>query len=51
MLEKVYLSTEAIGKTGNMRIVLFTLRESGNKVIIDNAVEFRPGENIDYKYN
>ena len=35
----------------NIRIVLMTLREADNKVLIDNAIEFKVGENIDYKYN
>ena len=33
------------------RVVLFTLREADGKVIIDNAVDFKAGETIDYRYN
>lgn len=35
----------------NCRVVLFTLRDADGKVIIDNAVEFKVGEGIDYRYN
>ena len=41
----------ALLKMQNIRIVLMTLREAGNKVLIDNAIEFKVGENLDYKYN
>lgn len=36
---------------GNCRVVLFTLREADGKVIIDNAVDFKVGGSIDYRYN
>lgn len=35
----------------NCRVVLFTLRKSGENVIIDNAVDFKVGESIGYRYN
>lgn len=35
----------------NYRVVLFTLRESGGKVIIDNVVDFQLGKNVEYVYN
>ena len=37
--------------TTNCRVVLFTLREVDGKVIIDNAVDFKVGGSIDYRYN
>lgn len=33
------------------RVVLFTLTEKDGKPIIDNAVDFKIGESIDYRYN
>lgn len=33
------------------RIVLFTLREAAGKTLIDNIVDFKAGESIDYIYN
>ena len=33
------------------KVVLFTLTESGGKVVIDNAVSFKVGEDVDYRYN
>lgn len=33
------------------RIVLFTLRKAGGKVIVDNAVELGVGDAVDYRYN
>lgn len=33
------------------RVVLFTLREAEGKTIIDNIVDFKAGESIDYRYN
>ena len=35
----------------NCRVVLFTLREVEGKVIIDNAVDFKVGESVEYRYN
>lgn len=35
----------------NYRIVLFTLREAGDIVIIDNAAELSLNDNVDYTYN
>lgn len=37
--------------TANCRVVLFTLREVDDLVIIDNAVEFKVGGSVDYRYN
>ena len=37
--------------TNNCRVVLFTLREVDGKVIIDNAVDFKVGDSVDYRYN
>ena len=50
-LQKSVTITNLENRIQNLRIVLFTLRENANKVIIDNAVEFRPGENVGYDYN
>ena len=33
------------------RVVLFTLTENGGKVVVDNAVAFKIGESVDYRYN
>lgn len=33
------------------RVVLFTLREADGKVLIDNAVDFKVGESVEYRYN
>lgn len=35
----------------NMRVVLFTLTEVDGKAIIDNAVDFKVGEGVDYRLN
>ena len=48
---KTFNFDSALLKMQNLRIVLMTLREAGNKVLIDNAIEFKVGENLDYKYN
>lgn len=37
--------------TADCRVVLFTLTEAGGKAIIDNAVDFKVGEKVDYRYN
>lgn len=37
--------------TKNCRVALFTLRQADDKVIIDNAVDFKVGESIEYRYN
>lgn len=37
--------------TKNCRVVLFTLREVDGKVIIDNAVDFKVGSSVEYRYN
>ena len=33
------------------RVVLFSLRKSGESVIIDNAVDFKVGKSVEYRYN
>lgn len=33
------------------RVVLFTLADSAGKTVIDNAVSFKIGESVDYRYN
>ncbi|MBR5836317.1 MAG: Omp28-related outer membrane protein [Bacteroidales bacterium] len=33
------------------RVVLFTLTDNGGKVVVDNAVAFKIGESVDYRYN
>lgn len=33
------------------RVVLFTLADKGGKTVIDNAVDFKVGESVDYRYN
>ena len=33
------------------RVVLFTLTDNGGKVVVDNAVDFKIGESVDYRYN
>ena len=48
-LEKTWESDKLDEK--NCRVVLFTLRKSGENVIIDNAVDFKVGESIGYRYN
>lgn len=35
----------------NYRVALFTLVEVNGKAIIDNIVEFKAGESVDYRYN
>ena len=35
----------------NCRVVLFTLREADGKVLIDNAVDFKVGKGVEYRYN
>ena len=35
----------------NCKVALFTLTESGGKVIIDNVATFKVGESVDYRYN
>ncbi len=48
-LEKTYESDRLDAR--NCRVVLFTLRKSGENVIIDNAVDFKVGESVGYRYN
>lgn len=48
-LEKVWESDKL--DTENCRVVLFTLREADNTIIIDNIVELNVGQSIDYRYN
>ena len=48
-VEKVCEHPE-IAPGGDFRVVLFTLTESGGKVIIDNSIVFTPGESVDYRY-
>ena len=48
-LEKTWESNKLDKK--NCRVVLFTLREVDGKVIIDNAVDFKVGDSVDYRYN
>ena len=48
-LERVWESDKL--DTKNCRVVLFTLREADGAIIIDNAVEFKVGQSIDYRYN
>lgn len=36
---------------GKCKVVLFTLTESGGKTIVDNAVSFKVGDSVDYRYN
>lgn len=50
-IAKTYSFDSANTNVQNLSIVLMTLREAGNKVLIDNAIEFKVGENLDYKYN
>lgn len=38
-------------RPSDCRIVLFTLAAKGNGTIIDNAVEFKAGKSVDYRYN
>ncbi len=40
-----------IAPGANCKVVLFTLTESGGKVVIDNSILFKVGEDIDYQYN
>ena len=35
----------------NCRVVLFTLRKSGDNVVIDNVVDFKVGKGVEYRYN
>ena len=35
----------------NCRVVLFTLRKVDGKAIIDNAVDFKVGEGVEYRFN
>lgn len=46
---KEYKSAKVDDK--NCRVVLFTLRKVGDKIIIDNAVDFNVGDGIDYRLN
>lgn len=39
-----------IAPESSFKVVLFTLTESGGKVIIDNSVSFKVGESVDYRY-
>lgn len=48
-IEKVWESDELDEE--NCRVVLFTLREADDTIIIDNVVEFIVGESIEYRYN
>jgi hypothetical protein len=48
-IEKTWESEKLDDK--NCRIVLFTLRKSGENVIIDNAVDFKVGGSVEYRYN
>lgn len=41
----------AEAEKNDFRIVLFTLREKGSKIVTDNIVEFKLGESIDYILN
>lgn len=49
-LEKVCEHADIV-PGGRCKVVLFTLTESGGKTIIDNAVSFKVGESVDYRYN
>ena len=49
-LERVCEHAE-ITPGSSCKVVLFTLTESGGKVVIDNAVSFNVGESMDYVYN
>ncbi|MBR5498555.1 MAG: Omp28-related outer membrane protein [Bacteroidales bacterium] len=49
VVEKTWESDKLDSK--NCRVVLFTLRETDGKVIIDNAVDFKVGDSVDYRYN
>ncbi|MBO7192155.1 MAG: Omp28-related outer membrane protein [Bacteroidales bacterium] len=40
-----------IAPGSNCKVVLFTLTESGGKVVIDNSISFKVGESLDYQYN
>ncbi len=48
-IEKVWESAKL--NDTDCRVVLFTLREADGKAIIDNAVDFKVGGSIDYRYN
>lgn len=48
-IEKAWESDKLDDK--NCRVVLFTLRKSGNQIIIDNAVDFKVGKSVEYRYN
>lgn len=50
-IEKTLSSELIISDESNYRIVLFTLREAGDKVIIDNATELSLNDNVEYAYN
>ena len=39
------------GNVSDCRVVLFTLSDNGSKVVIDNVVEFKAGNSIDYTLN
>lgn len=50
-IEKVWESDVLESSADDCRVVLFTLTERDGKVIIDNAVGFKVGEGVDYRYN
>lgn len=48
-LEKTWESDKLDAE--NCRVVLFTLRKVDEKIIIDNVVDFKVGDSVDYRYN
>lgn len=51
LIEKTFSADFLTSETKNYRIVLFTLREAGSKIIIDNAAECQLGSKVEYAYN
>lgn len=51
MVGKTWESDILKSDASGCRVVLFTLYERDGKVIIDNAVDFKVGESVEYRYN
>ena len=50
-ISKSFVSEEIAKYPSDMRIVLLTIAEEGGKAYVDNAVSFKIGESVDYRYN
>lgn len=50
-VEKTWESDVLKSAVSDCRVVLFTIVEKNGRFVIDNAVSFKVGDSVDYKYN